>query len=54
MRFDSRYATYNMVAAMAEAAGLLPAMPEGHCSDTSSGRDDTTSDDGSSSSSDVV
>jgi hypothetical protein len=52
MRFDSRYATYNMVAAMAEAAGLMPAVP-GDSSDTSSAADDTTSGDESRSSDEV-
>jgi hypothetical protein len=53
MRFDSRYATYNMVAAMAEAAGLLPAMPEAASSDASSAGDDTSSDDEGSSSNEM-
>jgi hypothetical protein len=45
MRFDSRYATYDMVAAMAEAAGLLPAMPEDDdSSNTSSGEPESSSD----------
>lgn len=52
MRFDSRYATYNMVASMAEAAGLMPAMPgndDDSSSTSSTDPDSTSGDDGSSS-----
>lgn len=49
MRFDSRYAAYNMVAAMAQAAGLLPAVPEDREEDTRSGEPDASSGNDSSS-----